>query len=471
MVLRFKLRTKVEIVSATLFLIILTAISVTSVTRTISDSGDNSYTFIRNTNGNYWDATGGNIQNAINDLGVNGGSVYLPAGTIIASSMIYMKNNTKLIGSGVGVTTITANNYLGMSLVRANQVRNVTISDLTIDGNNVMGDLIYLKAVSDSSVQNVYLLDSTSNGIYTSEGCERCFFDNIRVTGINTDSFEGFAFAEVYNSTFNNLMVWNAWMGVDFHNIKNCVISNIEIFNCSYAVKFFGEGDYSTDNLVTNINCHDLRPDTGMGGFWIKNNKRSSFTNIHIRDTYGIVIDHSDDINLVNFYIENAADVGLDIDNDIGSNYRININNGIIKNANSDGLKITGAYDVSITNCQIFDSGNYNLIDSSSNIKISSSSFTDGSSYGLIVTDSRYLSISNSEFTGNALDGIDFTLGGGSSNYTITACTFYGNALAIDCHNTNDDYIIITNNICYGDAIDDHYKTKGIVTKNIGDDI
>lgn len=469
---KIKFRTKVEIFGAIIFVAMLVAVSAAAVTRTITDTSDNSYTFIRNSNGNYWEATGANIQTAINDLGSGGGTVYLPSGTITLTAFIEVGNNVKILGSGVGGTTITAANAFASYMFRVNGKHNATISDLTIDGNDVMGNLIYLTGKSaDCTIQNVYLRDSKSNCIYTSGGCERCIFDNIRATGVDGSSYEAFAIADIYDSTFSNLIAWDATMGVDFHNVKNCVISNIEIFDCNYAIKFWGEGDYTTDILVSNINCYDLRSGDNTGGLWIKNVKRSSFTNIHIRNSHGIVIDGSEDINLDNFYIENALGVGLYLDSDIGSNYRININNGIVKNSISDGILIGSAQYITVANCQILNSGNYNYVGNSNHVKISSSRFLDGNSYGLIIADTDYINIIDSEFIGNALDGIDLTIGGGSSYYTISSCTFYDNALAIDCHDTNDDYIIITNNICSGDAIDDHYKTKGFVQNNIGDDI
>ena len=74
---RIKFRTKIEIVLAVVFIISLGVASVASVTRTISNTQDTVYTLIRNTNGNVWDVSQANLQAAINDLGSDGGTVWV----------------------------------------------------------------------------------------------------------------------------------------------------------------------------------------------------------------------------------------------------------------------------------------------------------------------------------------------------------------------------------------------------------
>ena len=94
---KIKLRTKIEIISALTLIVIIVAVSATALTRTITDNSDDIDTFIRNSNGKYWEATGSNIQSAINDLGVNGGTIWLPSGKIDLTSRITLSNNINLI--------------------------------------------------------------------------------------------------------------------------------------------------------------------------------------------------------------------------------------------------------------------------------------------------------------------------------------------------------------------------------------
>lgn len=79
-----KLRTKIEAAMAIIFVIILAVAGVASITRIISDSSDNSYTFIRNSNGNFWEPLGSNIQLAIDDLN-DGGSVWVGSDVELSS--------------------------------------------------------------------------------------------------------------------------------------------------------------------------------------------------------------------------------------------------------------------------------------------------------------------------------------------------------------------------------------------------
>ena len=68
-----------------------------SATRTISSSSDNIYIMIRNSNGNYWEADSSNIQVAIDDLGSEGGIVWLPgAMRFNISDTIIVKENVML---------------------------------------------------------------------------------------------------------------------------------------------------------------------------------------------------------------------------------------------------------------------------------------------------------------------------------------------------------------------------------------
>lgn len=72
-----------------LFILLLIGIfyPVSALTRTISDSSDTYYTFIYNTKGNYWEATGSNLQLAINDIGTDGGTVYVGSDITLTNSL------------------------------------------------------------------------------------------------------------------------------------------------------------------------------------------------------------------------------------------------------------------------------------------------------------------------------------------------------------------------------------------------
>lgn len=72
-----------------------------SISRVISSSGDNIYTMIRNSNGNYWEAQPGNIQVAIDDLGPDGGTVWLPGDSIFnITDTVVVRDNVMLEMTG-----------------------------------------------------------------------------------------------------------------------------------------------------------------------------------------------------------------------------------------------------------------------------------------------------------------------------------------------------------------------------------
>jgi hypothetical protein len=90
-------RTKIEAVLAVAFLLAISISSVFAVTRTISDTQDTIATYITNSNGKYWAATGANLQLAITDLNsTNGGWVDFPGGIdmTVSSSINIWRNIT-----------------------------------------------------------------------------------------------------------------------------------------------------------------------------------------------------------------------------------------------------------------------------------------------------------------------------------------------------------------------------------------
>jgi len=87
----------IKIVISIMIIFLLTAGSAVSVDRIISVTNDNIYTFIRNSNGNYWKANADNIQVAINDLDNNSGIVWLPGNkTFYLSKTIVIHRNIVL---------------------------------------------------------------------------------------------------------------------------------------------------------------------------------------------------------------------------------------------------------------------------------------------------------------------------------------------------------------------------------------
>jgi len=106
-----------------------------SLTRTISDSQDTIEILIKNSDGNYWDVSGANLQLAIWDLNGTGGTVWLPSGTISITTVINMISNVTLIGNGYPTLLYLANGA-DCDIIDITSKENIHIEKIRFDGNN-----------------------------------------------------------------------------------------------------------------------------------------------------------------------------------------------------------------------------------------------------------------------------------------------------------------------------------------------
>jgi hypothetical protein len=465
---KIRLRTKFEIFGALLVIALLVTVSAASLTRTITDSADNSYAFIRNSNGKFWEPMGVNIQAAIDDLGSGGGMVQLPSGILTITSRIYLNSNVALVGGGVGVTRIYSDQSGSFIPITVNGKQNVTVRDLTIDMNSKGSNGLYITGGSKNVwITGISLENVGFQGIYFSTA-QYVFVSNIKVKhGSNTAS-HGFGVLELKDSVIDNCILENydydvTEDGIDFNNCNNITLNNIII-----------KGNGWLDGIKTPLS------------------NKLVMSNIQITDVTnnGFKLQDGADISVNNFYIENVGNIGITCFSDLNG---LNLNNGYIINSGLTGLNIESdntrcsnieiddstvsgiiiagtCSDLQLTNVKVMNSGSYNKINSGSkNILISNCEFLYGSNYGLSIEGSSNFKISNCIFEGNIGDGIDTTMSA-CNNYSIISCTFKNNAEGIDC-NANDDWNMIALNTFIGDSLDDHFKTKGYIENNIGDDI
>lgn len=99
--MKIKFRTKIEVFGAIVLCLILVSSSLFAVTRTITDSSDNAVTFIRSSNGNYWEATGANFITAVNSMNATKGKINLPICSITIDEPITFKQ-VVIEGEGTG---------------------------------------------------------------------------------------------------------------------------------------------------------------------------------------------------------------------------------------------------------------------------------------------------------------------------------------------------------------------------------
>ena len=102
---------KSELIGIILFVVLLLLVtSAASVERRISSTSDNYYTFIRNSNGKYWEATTENIQVAINDLGDKSGTVWLPGNKFFVFTETLILHENVILDMG-GCSFVIAEGY------------------------------------------------------------------------------------------------------------------------------------------------------------------------------------------------------------------------------------------------------------------------------------------------------------------------------------------------------------------------
>jgi len=481
-----RLRTKIEAIAAIFFIVLLVTASVASVSRTITDSSDSVETYIRNSNGKYWPATGANLQTAINDL-TSGGTVYVPVGTIDLSSDLTINNKVWLKGSGIGNTVLRQadGSTTHSGVIRCHSKNNFTISDLTIDGN-LAGvaegyNCIDIKDCSKFIVRDISIINPTRNGICIYSSSFKGIISNIFCEhSPGTAPTAGYHALDIGYSrqiAINNIVIQNfvgTTQAIDFAGIRDSTISNINVNNSAMAMKVTGNSASPTENCTfTNLVFKEI---TGGEGIKIEYTKRCSFNNIQVSlhttsgESQAFMVYTSSGItkfiNLNNIYIDHSNGTGLTVtaDNVSINNifiYNTTKNQGLylsgdditisnlhIRNAYSSGVKITGTLRVTIIGGIIDD--NY---------------YPGGYGYGIDMEGTKYTVLEGLHIFNNNGDGIETGGGTANSNYTITNCYFYGNAKAIDTGAT-DNYYIIIGNTCYGDAIDDNNAAATKVIAN-----
>ena len=182
---------------STVFLLIAVP-TVLSVTRTISSSQDNMETFIRNSNGMYWEANAGNIQAAIDDLvSTNGGWVKIPPGSYDLSSTgpIRTYNLSVIIeGATKGTSWVPDNEYV----TRLNCGYNWTSSiedgryAIEIGGNETeFTEVTENVIIRDLLIEGNYNNDNQWQGGILMFNCHHCRIENVMVNSFASDGTSG----------------------------------------------------------------------------------------------------------------------------------------------------------------------------------------------------------------------------------------------------------------------------------------
>jgi len=254
-----KLRTKIEIIIAIAFVMSLVVSSVISINRTISDTHDDVDTFIRNSNGNYWEATGTNIQAAIDDFGITappnsgyGGVhayVYLPGNTTITvSSTINIKDHITLDMQGCEIKP--SGNIDVFKLDKGAQIRNgiINVSGVaTYNSKAIMLNTLDYPWQKEHPViiEDMVLASESGRGVgicFNTSSASDQRATNVQVEDIDIKNFE-------YGIVIDHTSTGDSY-------INGNMFARITIYNCTYPIKVYESVAEASGNYFRTINIY-----------------------------------------------------------------------------------------------------------------------------------------------------------------------------------------------------------------------
>jgi len=413
-------------------------------------------TMIRNSNGNYYPATGtdangyDNIHAAYWELNSTGyGKVILPRGTITLLSDLALTNNTVFEGQGEQNTIIKlgADCSWGFKAVSGGggdtvYRHNITFKNLKIDAETNASSCLYLTRCWDVNIENVWLNGSTSWNIYTEYYCGRFTVDGLKSTGMNRptgNSFHCINFVNLQDSILENLYMFDSVDSADMIDLvscKNLIVRNVHIPNCANdGFKIAGNSKNITVDGVYIDGVKDTAAGEDAFSFYTAGtvcdlNVDNLFSNEGSVYLQGIV-----GCNFNNAFITNTLDDGsADVKGHglvIYQSSHIRGNLVVVNDTEKSGLYIYNSDDVTFTNSEFSYNDNSNKLLDSSHVKF-------------VACDFKY----------NTGDGIATNEGTTCNNITVMGSTFYNNTdTGIDMGN-NDHWWMLMGNTFYDDTVD-----------------
>ena len=477
----FSLRTKADAILVAFLLIGISALSVMSVTRTITDTSDTVDTFIRNSNGKYWSATEAGLQSAIDDL-TDGGTVWVPVCNISVSSSITLLDNINIIGVGKASQLYLADGA-DVDVLQITGKSNIRIEGIYIEGNNgtqtAYIGLIDIDGTSeDITIRDCYLYNSMKSSIDCQEGSKNVLVESCHIEGINVWAAHypaGIWFSDENCIARNNFIkdtyacgivleastgepsskghildgniitgrishgIHMEWVGgQNYPKSSNCTITNNRIFDLNSTAYFTPDNHYSIGMVIsenTTVSNNYIRNVEEAGivargnGIILSNNyiydiTGKAYASRGIRTQYGAVVE------IIGNWIENCVDDGIKLEGTFNS-----VTGNTLKNIGDVGVVIG-------TDCII--SGNYFY--DMGNIAIEGvlykSKITGNYIVGSLGTAAIYVVYDNTTISGNTI---------------INSTAYHIYAIASSTPRTS---LIISDNLCYNGA------SHGIFVKN-----
>lgn len=239
------------------------------------------------------------IQAAINEVTVLGGTVLLKSGTYYIQNSIIIKDNVWLKGEGWG-SVLEGHGTTNFAIIKRIETptvpsRNWHISDLKIDGSNVVQAVyttsakgIFCGYMTNCKVTNVYVYSTSATGIAL-DWPQRCVIDGCVVEGAGRD------FGAGGGPTVGGNGIGLATGGFPAEGLgpiqeNNCVITNCHAVNCGNNGIMYEQQDSNDSKYVSIVNC------TAQGchdGFRLSGVKNGSISGCFAmeNDNYGMVMD------------------------------------------------------------------------------------------------------------------------------------------------------------------------------------
>jgi len=462
----------------------------------ISFTGD----LIANSNSNFWNKTGENIQKAIDDLGEGGGGVvFLPSGVYNLSSDnnvqgIEIKSNTQLMGCGES-TVLNLVNGKGASadVIRIHGDNNV-ICDLNIDGNKdkLIPRYDYWHGVriengcSNIRVKDCHIYDTQHSCIRVSDNCTDILVEDCILERCNHSHFPSGVSIGGSSVIVKNCIIRDTYAcGIVFESQS----TEYPCFDC------VADGNIIYGNITRGIHCE---PNGYANNITVINNHIFNLTGVCYKNIRHGVYVPVDDVAVMGNRIENIKDYSVynygckrssKITNNTIKNCKVGIdqngNNGVISDNIifdcSDEAIVVYSFNVSISGNIITNSGGNGVfihpkkhIGNISNIVISQNVILNTGSNGIsasgdyiTISDNiinefyyrgiRLYKVRNSAISGNSISDELFGVGW-STGITVENCsdlTIYGNVF-----DENTTYDITCDKTSYTCVISDNVLSK-----------
>ncbi|MCG2712620.1 MAG: right-handed parallel beta-helix repeat-containing protein [Candidatus Omnitrophica bacterium] len=213
------------------------------------------------------------IQAAIDDLGTNGGAVYLLEGTYNISASINLDSTAPddsgkaIIGTGKGTVLKIASGASSVSAIYVYLIDGILISQLMIDGNSQTGtnnNGIHLHAAYYSKINNVWIEDMNGTGIIINSGSGPSYGNIITDNNIGYNAGYGiYTYSNYYiyyQVISNNIITDNSKGGIYAKtNSAGCAarfnyntISDNIIQNGGTGINIDGSGEQARNNIILN---------------------------------------------------------------------------------------------------------------------------------------------------------------------------------------------------------------------------